>query len=113
MHNKKLNIFVTKKDKKNKKGYVPCIIYNKYLNLPCNISLLEINKIIKNKEYIVNVCIENKKKIICLIKDIQYNIFKNKIIHIDFYKIENNIPFICYVNVKLIGYSIGVSKGAI
>ncbi|WGH25719.1 MAG: 50S ribosomal protein L25 [Candidatus Shikimatogenerans bostrichidophilus] len=115
MHIKKkiLNIFVNKRHK-NKKENTPCIIYNKNFNLPCNITLLEINKIIKNKEYIINLNIDKKKKIICLIKDIQYNVFRNKIIHIDFYKIDNkNIPFTSYVNVKLKGNSIGISKGAI
>lgn len=111
-----LNIIVIKrknKIKNNKVKFIPCIIYNKKLNLPCYISLLEVEKIIKFKEYIISILIENKKKIICLIKDIQYNVFKNKILHIDFYKIDNKKEFTCYVNVKTIGNSIGVSKGAI
>ncbi|WGH26613.1 MAG: 50S ribosomal protein L25 [Candidatus Shikimatogenerans bostrichidophilus] len=110
-----LNIFIKKKIKKykNKKKYIPCILYNKNYNLPCYISLLEVNKILLKKEYIINIFYK-KKKNISLIKDIQYNVFRNKILHIDFYKIENkNIEFITYVNIKFIGNSIGVFKGAI
>ncbi|WGH27110.1 MAG: 50S ribosomal protein L25 [Candidatus Shikimatogenerans bostrichidophilus] len=110
-----LNIFVKKRNKKKNNKYIPCIIYNKNYNLQCNISLLEINKILKNKEYIIYLNIKNyKNKFYVLIKDIQYNILRNKIIHIDFYKIDNiNLPFISYVNVKIKGNSIGVLKGAI
>ncbi|MDH3004329.1 MAG: 50S ribosomal protein L25 [Candidatus Shikimatogenerans sp. JK-2022] len=113
MYNYKIYKVFIRNKKFNKKKYIPCIIYNKYLNIPCYINLLEVNKIIINKEYIIYLVIENKKKVICLIKDIQYNIFKNKIFHIDFYKIKKNIPFISYVNVRTIGNSIGVLKGAI
>ncbi|MDH3004590.1 MAG: 50S ribosomal protein L25 [Candidatus Shikimatogenerans sp. JK-2022] len=102
-----------KKGKINKNKYIPCIIYNKNINLPCTISFREAQKIIKNKEYIVNINLVNKKKINCLIKDIQYNIFKTKIYHIDFFKIENKSFFTCYVNVRTTGNSIGISKGAI
>ncbi|WGH25355.1 MAG: 50S ribosomal protein L25 [Candidatus Shikimatogenerans bostrichidophilus] len=114
MHNK-LNIIVKKRtiNKINKKENIPCIIYNKKFNLPCYIPLVEVKKIIKKKKYIINVSINTKKKIVCLVKDIQYNILKNKILHIDFYKIEKKKPFKCYVNVKIKGNSIGISKGAI
>lgn len=106
-----LKIIVKKRNKK--KEYIPCIIYNKNINFLCSINILEVKKIIKKKAYIVKIKIKNKNTIICLIKDIQYNILRNKILHIDFYKIEKNIFFKTYINIKVKGISIGVAKGAI
>ncbi|WGH26082.1 MAG: 50S ribosomal protein L25 [Candidatus Shikimatogenerans bostrichidophilus] len=108
-----LRIIVRKKKKIYKNKYIPSIIYNKNYNLPILISLKNVNKIFKKKDYIINI-IYKKKIYIVLIKDIQFNILRNKIIHIDFYKIDNkNTEFITYVNVKTKGKSIGVLKGAI
>ncbi|WOX79123.1 50S ribosomal protein L25 [Candidatus Shikimatogenerans bostrichidophilus] len=113
--NKLLNINCKNKIKKYKNNnYIPGVIYNKNLNFPFYISLSEINKLINKKKYIIYLTINNnKKKHICLIKDIQYNVFRNKILHIDLYKINVNKPFIAFINIKIIGNSIGVSKGGI
>ncbi|WOX79388.1 50S ribosomal protein L25 [Candidatus Shikimatogenerans bostrichidophilus] len=111
--NKLLNINCKKKINKYKNNkYIPGVIYNKNFNLQFYISLSEINKIINKKKYIIYLIINNNKHI-CLIKDIQYNVLRNKILHIDLYKININKPFISFINIKLIGKSIGVSKGAI
>ncbi|WGH24804.1 MAG: 50S ribosomal protein L25 [Candidatus Shikimatogenerans bostrichidophilus] len=98
--------------KNRNKHDIPCIIYNKYINIPCSIELKDVNNIIKKKIYIINLYL-NKNKYLCLIKDIQYNIFKNKIYHIDFFKIEYNKKFKCYINVKTIGNPIGINNGGI
>ncbi|WGH24986.1 MAG: 50S ribosomal protein L25 [Candidatus Shikimatogenerans bostrichidophilus] len=113
-----IKIFIRKKKSINKKnGEIPCIIYNKKINISCYIPLLEAKKIIKNRNYIIKIKLINKnnnnKEFYCLIKDIQYNIFKTKILHFDFYKIEKKIPFKFTANVKTIGNSIGISKGGI
>lgn len=107
------NIKIINRNKKNNKNkYRPCIIYNKNINYPGSISVIDIKKIIKKKEHIVNLNI-NKKKSICLIKEIQYDVFKKEVYHIDFFKIDKKEPFICYINVNTIGNSIGVTKGGI
>ncbi|BDT61530.1 MAG: hypothetical protein RDO_0580 [Flavobacteriales endosymbiont of Rhyzopertha dominica] len=110
MLNKKniLNISIINFKKNN--NYIPCIIYNKYYNKKFYISLLEINKILKKKDYIIYIK-NNNKKFISLIKDIQYNALRNKIIHIDFYKIIKNKSFKTFINIKTKENSIGVSKG--
>ncbi|WGH25592.1 MAG: 50S ribosomal protein L25 [Candidatus Shikimatogenerans bostrichidophilus] len=95
----------------NNKNYIPCVIYNKNFNFLGKINFLDIKKIIKKKEYLIKIKIE-KKKILCLIKDIQYNIFKTKILHLDFYKIEKKTPFLYNVNVKIKGKS-KLSKGVL
>ncbi|WOX79254.1 50S ribosomal protein L25 [Candidatus Shikimatogenerans bostrichidophilus] len=112
--NKLLNINCKNKINKYKNNnYIPGVIYNKYLNFQFYISLSEIYKIINKKKYIINLIINENKKHICLIKDLQYNVFRNKILHIDLYKINLNKPFLSYINIKIIGNSIGVSKGGI
>ncbi|MDH3004395.1 MAG: 50S ribosomal protein L25 [Candidatus Shikimatogenerans sp. JK-2022] len=108
---KRIHVFIRNKNYKNK-NYIPCIIYNKNTNISCYISLYEVNKIINNKLYIIFLIINKKKRIISLIKDIQFDIFKKKVLHIDFYKIIKNYPFKSYINIKTIGNSIGVLKGA-
>lgn len=109
----KKKILIINYKKKIKKNYIPCIIYNKNYNSKCYINLSEINKIIKNKKYIIFLKKKKNKKLV-LIKDIQYNILRNKILHIDFFKINNNNTlFVTYVNIKIIGNSINFFKGAI
>ncbi|WGH24619.1 MAG: 50S ribosomal protein L25 [Candidatus Shikimatogenerans bostrichidophilus] len=108
MNNKYMKVIIKNRNKND----IPCIIYNKYLNLPCSIELKYIKKIISKKKYIINL-LYNNKVYLSLIKDIQYNIFRNKIYHIDFFKIESNKEFKCYVNVKTVGTPIGITNGGI
>ncbi|MDH3004966.1 MAG: 50S ribosomal protein L25 [Candidatus Shikimatogenerans sp. JK-2022] len=98
---------------KKKKNFIPCVLYKKNLNLPCYINLLEVNKILRYKKYIIKIFLEKFQKYICLIKNIQFNILKNKVLHLDFLIINEKKPFIYYSNIKIKGNSIGISKGAL
>ncbi|WP_185877998.1 50S ribosomal protein L25 [Blattabacterium cuenoti] len=103
--NKKFNRFFRKCKK------IPCIIYGKDFNIPFYTTVDELNKIINyNKKCGVFIKLEDDQ-IKAIPKEIQYDVIKDTIIHVDFYKLNDSIPIILHIPIEFIGRPIGVIKG--
>ncbi|XBT18766.1 MAG: 50S ribosomal protein L25 [Candidatus Shikimatogenerans sp. Tcar] len=120
MKKKILNIKAKNRKLNNKTSYylrkkknILCVLYNK--NIKNNIYFYIKDKL---KHYYYHKYkfynIFYKKNIyLSLIKEIQYHPVNDKIIHIDFLKINTNEIITTYINIKFIGKSIGIIKGGI
>ncbi|WP_185860841.1 50S ribosomal protein L25 [Blattabacterium cuenoti] len=94
-------------------GKIPCILYGKNINIPFSTSLESLKKIVYTTEvYGIFLKIEgNDQSINAIRKEIQFDPVNDKILHVDFLKIDNFKPIILEIPVKSFGRSIGVSKG--
>ncbi|WP_185864578.1 50S ribosomal protein L25 [Blattabacterium cuenoti] len=118
---KYVNIYGKKRDisKKNIRfirisGNIPCILYGKDINVPFYTESKELNKIMRYSSgiYGVNIKIEGyDQEIKAIQKEIQFDPVSDKILHIDFCKIEESKSIILDLPVKFIGRPIGVTKG--
>ncbi|WP_185882520.1 50S ribosomal protein L25 [Blattabacterium cuenoti] len=100
-----------------KYGEIPCILYGKYIDrpIPFSISLDSMNKFIyqSNIYYIILQIEGEKEKITAVKKEIQFDPVSDKIIHVDFFKINENKPIILDIPIQSVGRSIGVAKGGV
>ncbi len=87
----------------NNKSAIPCILYGpKIKNIELEIDLKEFNNLYKEvgESSLINLEIEEKKKNLVLIHDIQKDPLTSQIIHVDFYqpilteKVEAEVPLI-------------------
>ncbi|WP_185856262.1 50S ribosomal protein L25 [Blattabacterium cuenoti] len=96
-------------------GGIPCILYGKSINtIPFWISLEEnLKKLVYTSDvYLVNLQIEGcDKNINAIRKEIQFDPISEKILHVDFCKIEKSKPITLEIPIKYFGRPIGVSKG--
>ncbi|WP_185867267.1 50S ribosomal protein L25 [Blattabacterium cuenoti] len=94
-------------------GRIPCILYGKNINIPFSTSLESLRKIVYTTEvYGIVLKIEGYDQSINAIqKEIQFDPVNDKILHVDFYKIEKLKPIILEIPVKSFGRPIGVTKG--
>ncbi|WP_185851694.1 50S ribosomal protein L25 [Blattabacterium cuenoti] len=96
-------------------GGIPCILYGKNINIPFWTFLEEnLKKLVsESKIYWVSLQIEGdgKKNINAVKKEIQLDPISEKILHIDFCKIEESKPITLEIPIKTFGRPIGVSKG--
>ncbi|WP_185858078.1 50S ribosomal protein L25 [Blattabacterium cuenoti] len=94
-------------------GKIPCILYGKNLNIPFSTSLEGLKKIVYTTEvYGIVLKIEGyDQNINAIRKEIQFHPINNKILHVDFYKIDPIKPIILEIPIKSFGRPIGVEKG--
>ncbi|AFJ90591.1 50S ribosomal protein L25 [Blattabacterium sp. (Blaberus giganteus)] len=94
-------------------GKIPCILYGKNVNIPFSTSLENLRKIVYTAEvYGVILKIEGyNQNINAIRKEIQFDPVNEKILHVDFYKIDKSKPIILEIPVKSFGRPIGVAKG--
>ncbi|MBD3723606.1 MAG: 50S ribosomal protein L25/general stress protein Ctc [Flavobacteriaceae bacterium] len=93
-------------------GFVPCVIYGG--EQPVHFSADE--RAFKGLVYTPNahtvvVELEGGKAIDCILQDIQFDPVSDKILHIDFFQLDENKEIIMEVPVKVIGKSPGVMSG--
>ncbi|MEZ4787109.1 MAG: 50S ribosomal protein L25/general stress protein Ctc [Flavobacterium haoranii] len=93
-------------------GFVPCVIYGG--EQPVHFSADE--RAFKGLVYTPNahtvvVELEGEKSIDCILQDIQFDPVSDKILHIDFFQLDENKEIIMEVPVKVIGKSPGVMSG--
>ncbi|WP_185872860.1 50S ribosomal protein L25 [Blattabacterium cuenoti] len=100
-----------------KYGDIPCILYGKDIDIPIpfSISLNSMNKFIyqSNIYYILLEIEGEKEKITAVKKEIQFDPVSDNIIHVDFFKINENKPIILDIPIKSVGRSIGIAKGGV
>ncbi|WP_185857442.1 50S ribosomal protein L25 [Blattabacterium cuenoti] len=94
-------------------GKVPCILYGKNTNIPFSTSLESLKKIIYTTEvYGIILQIEGYDRSINAIrKEIQFDPVNEKILHVDFYKIDKFKSIILEIPIKSFGRPVGVEKG--
>ncbi|WGH27459.1 MAG: 50S ribosomal protein L25 [Candidatus Bostrichicola ureolyticus] len=98
---------------------VPCILYNKSINIPFFISYTDIQNLIYPPIiHKINLELFNTKeelnahlKFETIIRNIQYHPVSDKIIHADFFILDKDQKISLEVPIKIIGRSPGVSKG--
>src|SRR5690606_33776610 len=95
-------------------GLVPCVIYGG--DQPVHFSAEE--KAFKGLVYTPNahtvvVELEGGKKVDCILQDIQFHPVSDKILHIDFFQLDDNKEIVMEVPVKVTGKSPGVMAGGV
>ncbi|WP_185869164.1 50S ribosomal protein L25 [Blattabacterium cuenoti] len=93
-------------------GKIPCILYGKDINIPFFTSLENLKKIVYTTEFHgVIIQIEGYENINAVRKEIQFDPVNDKILHVDFFQINESKPIILEIPIKFFGRPIGVSKG--
>ncbi|MDH3004016.1 MAG: 50S ribosomal protein L25 [Flavobacteriia bacterium] len=98
---------------------IPCILYNKSTNIPFYISYTDIKNIIHTqilnffeiKLFNSNKELNQTKNFKTILRDIQYHTVTDKILHADFFILDEEKEIILEIPIKIIGRSPGVSKG--
>jgi len=95
--------------RKNEK--VPCVIYDKDENISFFGHENQFRKVINTPDaYVVRLDFGDRK-IDAIIKDIQFHPVSDRITHIDFMKIFDDVPFKIAIPVILEGFPVGVKEG--
>lgn len=105
----KKNLLILRKNKQ-----VPCVIYNTNTNILFYTNKKNFNEILYTKKIsIVLIKIENniEESIKSILHDVQFHPVSDEIIHADFYRLSDDKYIILKIPIKIIGRSVGVSKG--
>ncbi|MEE9432570.1 MAG: 50S ribosomal protein L25 [Melioribacteraceae bacterium] len=96
-----------------KEGKVPGVLYSKGVEpISFTTTLIALRPIVYTKEMrLVNLKINDKEAITCILKDIQFDPVSDKIIHVDFLAITAGQKIEVQVPVSLIGQSVGIKEG--
>ncbi|XBT18588.1 MAG: 50S ribosomal protein L25 [Candidatus Shikimatogenerans sp. Tder] len=105
--NKKESIFLKKNNN------ILCVLYHKTIKNNIYFYIKDKLKYYYYNKYKFYNIKYNNNIYLSIIKEIQYHPINDKIIHIDFLKINLNDLITTYINIKFIGKSIGVIKGGI
>lgn len=95
-------------------GFVPCVIYGG--NQPVHFAADE--RAFKNLVYTPNahtvvVELESGEKIDCILQDIQFHPVSDKILHVDFFQLDEQKEIVMEVPVKVTGKSPGIMAGGV
>ena len=105
--------------KLRKEGIVPGVLYSPHdkENLVLKVNNAELSKLLSAKSHgLIDLEIDDgKKKVsrLAVIKDLQYNLLKKQIVHVDFYGVTLKEKLTLEVDIELIGEPIGVEEGGI
>lgn len=94
-------------------GLIPCVIYGGHDGE--NLNFVVKNSDVRNLIYTPEVFLVNldlgEKKLMGIVKDIQYHPVKDTILHIDFLHVFENAPVVIEIPVRLEGLAAGVRAG--
>lgn len=94
-----------------KVGNVPCVIYGGKENIHFHAHENNFTKLIYTPDiHLVKLNIDGKE-FEAVLKDIQFNPVTDKIEHIDFIQVFNDVPVIINIPIKVIGDSDGIKAG--
>lgn len=92
-------------------GEVPCVIYGAGENINFYVTEKSLMKLLYTpKVYLVNITI-NGKSYKTAMREIQFHPVTDKVLHIDFYQVNEDKPVVMEVPVKLTGFAAGVKLG--
>lgn len=94
-------------------GHVPAILYGHKLdNVMLSVKEDEFGPILQSRTRMVRLAIDNKKES-ALIKDVQYDNITDRVLHVDFSRIDLDEKVRIRVQLELVGEPIGVKDGGI
>lgn len=94
-----------------KEKLVPCVMYGQGENMHFQIEEKEFNKVVFTADaYVISFDIDGKKAD-AIVRDVQYHPVTDRIIHADFYEVNEKSPVWIMLPVAMEGASIGVLKG--
>ena len=102
-----------------REGMVPGVLYSPHdkENLILKVKNNELSKLLSAKSHgLIDLEIDDgKKKVsrLVVIKDLQYNLLKKQIVHVDFYGVTLKEKLTLEVDIELIGEPIGLKEGGI
>lgn len=105
--------------KLRKEGIVPGVLYSPHdkENLVLKVKNAELSKLLSAKAHgLIDLEINDEEKKInrlVIIKDVQYNTLKRRIVHVDFYGVTLKEKLTLEVDIELIGEPIGIEEGGI
>jgi len=105
--------------KLRKEGIVPGVLYSPHdkENLVLKVKNAELSKLLSAKSRgLIDLEIDDgKKKVsrLAVIKDLQYNLLKRQIVHVDFYGVTLKEKLTLEIDIELIGEPIGIEEGGI
>ena len=102
-----------------REGIVPGVLYSPHdkENLILKVKTDELSKLLSAKSHgLIDLEVNDGKKKVCrlaVIKDLQYNLLKRQIVHVDFYGVTLKEKLTLEIDIELIGEPIGVEEGGI
>jgi len=96
-------------------GRIPGVLYGRSgKSVPLDMDEVEFTRGIKGitESTIVQVEVDGKSHDV-FVKDTQRNIMDGKILHVDFYEVENDVVLRAKINIMVIGNPVGVREGGI
>jgi len=101
-----------------KEGFVPCNIYGEErddnglpVSLPFAVSEAELRKVVYTPHiYVININIDGKTHT-AILKELQFHPVTDRLLHIDFYEVNDQKPITIGIPVKLTGLAQGVRDG--
>ncbi len=96
-----------------KDGLVPCVVYggNNSENTNFVVKENDVRKLIYTPEvFIVNLTLGDKK-MMAILKEIQFHPVTDNVLHIDFLHVFENVPVVIDIPVRLVGLAEGVKAG--
>lgn len=94
-------------------GLIPCVVYGGHgeENVNFVVKQGDVRKLIYTPEvFLVNLDL-GKKKLLAIVKELQFHPVKDNILHIDFLHVVENAPVVIEVPVRLVGLAAGVRAG--
>ena len=94
-----------------KQGQVPCVLYGNGENVHFHTHENSFKQLVYTPNaYMVDIDIDGKKHK-AVLRDIQFHPINDKILHVDFYEVDEKSPVWMKIPVKLEGSAIGVLNG--
>lgn len=92
-------------------GSIPCVLYGGKENVHFSVNSIAFSKVyITPVVFIVHLIIDGKTYK-AIVKNIQFHPVSDKVLHVDFYEIEDAKPFSIKLPVNITGVSEGVKQG--
>jgi large subunit ribosomal protein L25 len=102
-----------------REGVVPGVLYSPHdkENLLFKVKTIDLSKILSSKAHgLIDLEIndgETKVSRLAIIKDVQYNLLKKQVVHVDFYGVTLKEKLTLEVDIELLGEPIGIEDGGI
>ncbi len=94
-----------------REGLVPCVVYGGGENVAFSVDAKAVKALIYTpNSYIVELTIDGKVEK-AVMRDVQFHPIKEQILHIDFYRVQENKPVQIAIPVRLTGNAEGVKIG--
>ncbi len=94
-----------------RQGLVPCVVYGGGENMAFSVDAKAVKPLIYTpNSYIVELTIDGKVEK-AVLRDVQFHPIREEILHIDFYRVQENKPVQIAIPVRLTGNAEGVKIG--